>query len=274
MKNNKLFILVSLVLVCLSIYLFKTAPEVLDDGQNKLGVQLPVRVLFEVIAAEQNVVRTIYTKQIVGKSKISGLKYDEDWLDKNVQAGPLPALFLRAVAQELEKNPVPVSLFLGSDFPISSANAFDDQQNDVFQGVKSTQQPAFFYANNTQRHVAMFPDYAIAAACVDCHNKHPDTPKSDWKLGDMMGATTWLYPDETVTLDEITKTVAVLRASFKKVYAGYLLKTQSFDKPPEIGDKWPDEGYYLPSVEVFFAVYDAQASEQTMRLLLDNSVVL
>ena len=35
MKNNKLFILVSLVLVCLSIYLFKTAPEVLDDGQNK-----------------------------------------------------------------------------------------------------------------------------------------------------------------------------------------------------------------------------------------------
>jgi len=274
MKNNKLFILVSLVLVCLSIYLFKTAPETLDDGSNKQGVQLPVSVLFEVIAAENNVVRTIYTKQIVGKSKISGLKYSEDWLDKGVQAGPLPALFLRAVAQELEKNPVPVSLFLGSDFPISSANAFDGQQNEVFQKLKSTQKPAYFYADGIQRHIAMFPDYAIAAACVDCHNKHPDTPKTDWKLGDMMGATTWLYPDETVTLDEITKTVAVLRASFKKVYAGYLLKTQGFEKPPEIGDKWPGEGYYLPSVDVFFAVYDAKASEQTMRLLLANSVAL
>ena len=264
----------SLLLLCLSIYLFKTAPVVLDEEQSKQGVQLPVRVLFEVIAAENNVVRTLYTKQIVGKSKISGLKYSEDWSEEEVQAGPLPALFLRAVAQELEKNPVPVSLFLGSDFPISSANAFDGRQDEVFQGIKSTQQPAFFYADSTRRHVAMFPDYAIAAACVDCHNKHPDSPKTDWKLGDMMGATTWLYPDETVTLDEITKTVAVLRASFKKVYAGYLLKTQGFDSPPEVGDKWPGEGNYLPSVEVFFAVYDTQASEQTMRLLLANSVAL
>ena len=58
------------------------------------------------------------------------------------------------------------------------------------------------------------------------------------------------------------------------MYAGYLLKTQNFDRPPEIGDKWPGEGYYLPTVEVFFAVYDARASEQTMRLLLANSLAL
>jgi len=23
--------------------------------------------------------------------------------------------------------------------------------------------------------------------CVSCHNKHPDTPKKDFKIGDVMG---------------------------------------------------------------------------------------
>ena len=269
MKNNKLFILVSLTMACLTVYLFATAPPPLDDGLKKQGIQLPVSVLFNIIAEENNVVRSLYTKEIVTQSKKSGLKFSEDWQDKTVEAGPLPALFLRAVSQALEKKPVPVSLFLGSDFPISSANAFDGQQNKIFQQIKKEpHKPAFFYAEGIKRHVAMFPDFAIAAACVDCHNKHPDTPKKDWKLGDVMGATTWLYPDETLSIEEIMQTVAVLRSCFKEVYSGYLQKTQNFTSPPEIGDKWPADGYYLPSEEVFFTRYEQQASRETMRILL------
>jgi len=269
MKNNKLFILVSLTMVCLAVYLFKTAPPPLDDGLKKQGIQLPVSVLFNIIAEENNIVRSLYTKEIVTQGKSAGLKFSEDWEDKEVDAGPLPALFLRAVSQALEKKPVPVSLFLGSDFPISSANSFDGQQNKAFQEVKKApHKPAFFYAGGIKRHVAMFPDFAIASACVDCHNKHPDSPKSDWELGDVMGATTWLYPDETVTIDEITRTVAALRTCFKEVYSGYLQKAQAFTLPPEIGDKWPVDGYFLPSKEAFFSRYEEQASRQTMRILL------
>ncbi|MGA1623334.1 MAG: histidine kinase dimerization/phosphoacceptor domain -containing protein, partial [Synechocystis sp.] len=31
-------------------------------------------------------------------------------------------------------------------------------------------------------------------SCVACHNSHPDSPKRDWKVGEMRGALTWSYP--------------------------------------------------------------------------------
>ncbi|MBE9176272.1 DUF3365 domain-containing protein, partial [Synechocystis salina LEGE 06155] len=37
-------------------------------------------------------------------------------------------------------------------------------------------------------------------SCVACHNTHPDSPKRDWRVGQMRGALTWSYP-----LDKLQK---------------------------------------------------------------------
>jgi len=34
---------------------------------------------------------------------------------------------------------------------------------------------------------AVYADTGVAPVCVSCHNKHKDTPKRDFKLGDVMG---------------------------------------------------------------------------------------
>jgi hypothetical protein len=34
---------------------------------------------------------------------------------------------------------------------------------------------------------AVYPDRASMASCVDCHNQHKDSPKKDFKQGDIMG---------------------------------------------------------------------------------------
>ena len=34
---------------------------------------------------------------------------------------------------------------------------------------------------------AVYPDKAVAEACVTCHNNHKDSPRSDFKLNDIMG---------------------------------------------------------------------------------------
>ena len=34
---------------------------------------------------------------------------------------------------------------------------------------------------------AVYADTAIATACVSCHNEHKDTPRKDFKMGDVMG---------------------------------------------------------------------------------------
>jgi len=41
---------------------------------------------------------------------------------------------------------------------------------------------------NGKAHVRVaIADKMVAEACVNCHNGHPDTPKSDWKMGDVRG---------------------------------------------------------------------------------------
>jgi len=35
---------------------------------------------------------------------------------------------------------------------------------------------------------------AVTAACVECHNSHPSSPKSDFKVGDVMGGLVISFP--------------------------------------------------------------------------------
>jgi len=269
--KNKIFVISVLFFISLSIYLFKTAPEPLADSSIKVGSQFPVSVLFRAVAAENAVARAIYTTEIVGKGKKAGLKFSEKWRNKTLDAGPLPALFLKEASKTIEKSPVPLGLFLGSDFPIVSTNKFSGVQVEKLKQIRVDSNPAFFYFTDIKRHVAMFPDYAVAEGCVTCHNEHPDSPKKDWKLNDIMGATTWLYPDETVSLEEIMDAVSVVRSGIVTAYLQYLEKCKKFQNPPEIGNKWPEQGYFLPSSEVFLAAYEQEASQQTLKILLSHT---
>jgi len=269
--KNKIFILTALILINVSIYLFKSAPEPLADNSIKVGSQFPVQVLFHAVAAENAVARSIYTSAIVGAGKKVGLEFSEKWKNKAVDAGPLPALFLREASRYIEKSPVPLGLFLGSDFPIASSNKFSGQQIEKLIQIRTNSNPAFFYSADIKRHVAMFPDFAVAEGCVSCHNDHPDSPKTDWKLDDIMGATTWLYPDETVSLEEIMDAVSVVRSGIVATYLQYLEKCKTFQNPPEIGSKWPEQGYFIPSSKAFLAIYEKEASLQTMQILLSHT---
>jgi hypothetical protein len=36
-------------------------------------------------------------------------------------------------------------------------------------------------------HVRLIAPVVMGAACVDCHNTHPESPKRDWKVGEVRG---------------------------------------------------------------------------------------
>lgn len=225
--------------------------------------------VLEMVAKENDVTRTLYTKAIVGGGKKQGMKFDEDWRKDDVEAGPLPALFLRGVASSIRKSPVPLGLYLGSDFPVNAANKFEGKQADLFKQIKKDQKPQHFYDEDLKLHTAMFADLASAGACVSCHNDHPQTSKSDWKLGDVMGATTWQYPKDSLTYKE---TIAVLNSYAEgtvDIYKAYLEEIADFKESvkPEIGDKWPAEGNYLPTPEVFLDSVKKLSSYETMKML-------
>ncbi|ETX02689.1 MAG: hypothetical protein ETSY1_02670 [Candidatus Entotheonella factor] len=263
------WIITVLALIVTAVYLFIQAPQPLPAEEAASGKQIPIETVLTLVAAENDTVRALWTREIVGAGKKVGLAFDEEWRDPDVEAGPLPALFLREAATSLEKNPIRLSLFLGSDFPISASNLFTGRQDDMFKIIKQTNQPQFFFAEDTHLYTAMFPDVASVKPCVTCHNEHPDTPKADWVLGDIMGATTWSYPKASVTMDEFMEIITALRKSFQDAYEGYLEKVATFSKPPLVGDQWPRDGKYtLPSAEAFLREFTQRASAHTVDLLL------
>ena len=255
------------ILAVAAIYLFATRPEPLVDSRTSER-SVPVEKVFRILAAENATMRTLWTAEIVSAGMKAGLRFDEKWRDPAVAAGPLPALFLRESATALQKTRVPLGLFLGSDYPIAQSNLFTGEQAERFKRVRATGTPEFFNATDIGRYTAMFADVAVAPGCVSCHNGHPNSPKTDWKLKDIMGATTWSYPKDKVTIEEALQIIAALRSGFAAAYGGYLTKAATFEKPPEVGERWPRDGYYLPTRETFMREFERRASANTVDRLL------
>lgn len=229
-----------------------------------------VEEVLEMVAAENDITRTLYTKGIVGAGKKQGLKFDEDWQDDEVEAGPLPALFLRGISSDIRKSSVPLGLYLGSDFPINASNKLEGKQADLFAKIKQNHKPQFFYDEAQKVHTAMFADLAMAAPCVNCHNDHPNTSKKDWKLGDVMGATTWQYPSDSLSYKEAVGVLNAYRNGTKAIYNAYLEEIAAFKSSPKptIGKTWPSKGFNLPTAEVFIDSVRKLTSYKSLEVLV------
>ena len=229
-----------------------------------------VEEVLEMVAHENDITRTLYTKGIVGAGKKQGLKFDEDWQEDEVEAGPLPALFLRGVSADIRKSPTPLGLYLGSDYPINASNKLEGKQAELFEKIKQNQKPQFFYDEQQKLHTAMFADMAMAAPCVNCHNDHKNTPKKDWKLGDVMGATTWQYPSDSLSYKEAIGVLNAYRNGTKAIYNAYLAEIAAFKSSPKpvIGATWPSKGFNLPTAEVFIDSVRKLTSYKSMEVLL------
>ncbi len=219
--NRPNFVLSALSLLAVTVYLFVSAPPLLPETPEEAPGSISIEKVLATVAAENDIVRSLYTAEIVTKGKEAGLKYDEKWREEGVEAGPLPALFLREAAGSLQKKAIPLGLFLGSDYPISPANAFGGSQVEVFERIKASRSPEFFYASDTGQYTAMFPDFAAVPGCVTCHNDHAESPKTDWVLNDVMGATTWTYDKAAVGQAEYLRLIDAVRQSFRHAYSEY-----------------------------------------------------
>lgn len=264
-------VLALVALTVLGIYLFATAPADLESDQGG-GRTVPVETLFRLLNAENASIRTLYTADIVTPGLKNGLKYSEKWKDKDVHAGPLPALVLRETANRLQQSVPDLNLFLGSTFPIEASNQFKGAQLGYFDKIEKNREPQFFLDDSSGRYTAMFADIAGAPACVKCHNEHPKSPRKDWKLDDVMGATTWSFPRKQVSTDELVQILGAYRAAALDTYGAYLKKTESFadDERPQLGERWPKDGLYLPDLDTFRKNVEERNSTVSLNMLLQT----
>ncbi len=265
-------LLITSVFSCLAVYLFVTAPPQLPEASTTSVDARPIDVanMFNAMNAISDVTRRIYTSRIVGAGKEAGLAFGEDWAEPTIDKGPLPALFARMIAARMETKPAPLGLYLGSDEPINKSNLFTGAQADGFTQLKLNQSQLFLTSAEAG-FVAMYPDIASAKPCVTCHNEHPDSPKTDWKMNDVMGATTWTYPNKLLGSAEYLDITDAFYAAIQEAYQIYLIKTAEFNTPITITDEWPEKGKLtLPNSATFMAAIKAESAATVLKHLVLN----
>ncbi len=140
--------------------------------------------------------RTVYTRAVVNRLafKDKVIKASEHYEDD--QALPLPAQMFRLgselVAERLNTDPaVSFSYSLQSLWPVNKQNAPKTEAEKAGLEFVKANAGKHYYAEEklgeTTYFTAVYPDVAVAPACIQCHNDHKDSPRRDFKLGDVMG---------------------------------------------------------------------------------------
>jgi len=78
-----------------------------------------------------------------------------------------------------------------SDYPFANraAHHFDAFEQQALAQLREKRQPAIYQVSGSvlERRVRLVTPIVMEASCVSCHNAHPDSPKHDWKIGDIRG---------------------------------------------------------------------------------------
>jgi len=141
--------------------------------------------------------RSYYTKNVVKKVLAgSQLKPSIEHVG-NPNAIPLPATMIHDLSAEMGKGNVSLSLYSAFPFPNRKDRQLDSFQQEAWKRL--SKQENKFYSASTELdgqpvvRVAV-PDRMGSQVCVGCHNSRPDTPKNDWKLGDLRGVLEVMVP--------------------------------------------------------------------------------
>ena len=143
--------------------------------------------LFAVMAAD----RTVYSNEVVYRLQDveEVIKASEHW--DNQKALPLPAQMFRMSAGLVAKQTDAFSYALLSKWPLNKDNApkTEVETAGLESVAKNPSKP--FYGRETMGDVeyftAVYADVAVSPSCVTCHNAHEDSPRNDFKAGEVMG---------------------------------------------------------------------------------------
>ncbi len=178
-------LIVGLVL-CLAIPLLLGAGKE-DSASGNLAPDRVADYLHAVIEAD----RSFYTSQVVNRMQERGIvRATEHW--ENEGTLPLPAQFLQHSGQMVAENGSGIRYRLIGLYPINQRNSpatpFERKALESFSGSPSQPVRGVVTSGKKRYFQAIYPDRAISAACVSCHNQHPLSPKRDFKLNDVVGA--------------------------------------------------------------------------------------
>lgn len=156
--------------------------------------------------------RSLYTTEVVRVAAAQGLEITHDYQQRH-NAIPLPATMSILLGNKIGDGHAGTSTRLYSRYPfpwrVKDGGLRDDFAVNAWNSLRlDASRPVYSFTSDNGRPILR---YAVAdimqAECVSCHNTHPDSPKTDWKVGDLRGVI-----EATLPLDEV---IASARADLR-----------------------------------------------------------
>ena len=114
----------------------------------------------------------------------------ENWEEMNTLL--LPAQFLMESDRVMATKGIGMRYRLISLWPINKRNVASIEFKKLGLGTILTHPTkpytGFVKVGGARYFQAVYPDLVVTQTCIGCHNTHPDSPKRDFKLNDVMGA--------------------------------------------------------------------------------------
>ena len=142
-------------------------------------------------ANQFKLLRSYYTSNVIRVVKADGnispgIRHADD--DSMI---PLPATMIHDLSTLLDRESgTRLKLYSSYPFPNRANRTLDGFQQAAWQRLSSGQDEV--YSETVQLDGQPYlrvgiADKMVAEACVACHNSHPDSPKTDWQLGQVRG---------------------------------------------------------------------------------------
>jgi len=136
--------------------------------------------------------RTLYSQEVVGKVKSFGMEISHEYAGKSATI-PLPATFTKLLGHKMGENNDGSEAFLYSGYPFpwraEKGGLNDSFRKNAWEYL--TKYPEESYSEVIQISGRRVLRHARAdlmrKACINCHNSHIQTPKNNWKVGDVRG---------------------------------------------------------------------------------------
>jgi hypothetical protein len=179
MNRFREFFVGAMTLSCLGLLLCACKPATPNLQKPKPDVSFKPQemadALHGVIAAD----REVYAIGIVEKFK-----------DRLEELGIAPHV-LRPASQKVQQPGAEFHYVARSFWPISPGGRAETDVEERGLRFVAEQRGSNFYAEEylggRRYFTAVYADVAVVPSCAECHNKHKDSPRRDFKTGDVIG---------------------------------------------------------------------------------------
>lgn len=147
--------------------------------------------------------RSTYSSDIVDRVNAAGGIVSHDF--KNIEGAiPIPATLTILLGEKLSQDSSKGSFRLYSDYPFpwrNDSGAKDSFEAEALAAVRQNPSEPFYRIENLNGQTVFRYAHAdiMENSCVNCHNSRADSPRTDWKVGDVRGVMAINLPISSVS---------------------------------------------------------------------------